>query len=285
MRMRRLALVAFVATASLLPFEHPAYPAERPFADRGEAIAQPKKKTNDDKTQATSAPPRTEQPRPAIDEEARKQTRENIEINRKLAEYTGDLVRLNRWLVGATFISAFLLFASAAVQAWIARDTEKRQLRTYVAGVPKFIFSFDTDSLPRIRFEIKNIGRTPALRMQHRTEINTLPHPYKAGMRLDAPSGEFSPPMVLFPNTEFFGTKMRAKAFTADEIAAIRDENARIYVYGEIRYVDVFGKQRTTTFCWGVIADAGTRQKLTSSYVPADLSITFEIAPMGNSAT
>jgi hypothetical protein len=166
-----------------------------------------------------------------------------------------------------------------------AEDTAQRQLRAYVTGIPEFMFSFDEEHLPYVKFRVHNSGLTPAKDVRHRTEINTLPHHIEPGMTLPPPSGPFSAPFVLFPHTDFFGTKRRDAVFDRATIAAIRSEAVCIYVYGEIEYVDAFGSKQSTTFCQAVRADADTLTKLTSLYGPSDLKLTFEIAPMGNKAT
>ena len=167
----------------------------------------------------------------------------------------------------------------------VMRDTADRQLRAYVAGIPNFMFAFSERSLPRAKFRLANSGVTPAHRLRHRTEIEILPNPVEAGMSLPTPSGNLSDPMVLFPNTDFAGTKTRAKVFDASEISRIRNGAASIYVYGEIEYFDIFEKRRTTSFCFRLDADKPTLNKLTSDYGPSDLTLSFAVAPMGNTAT
>lgn len=166
-----------------------------------------------------------------------------------------------------------------------AEDTAQRQLRAYVTGVPEFMFSFDEEHVPRARFRIHNSGLTPANDVRHRTDIIALPQPLMLGMTLPIPSGPFSPAFVLFPHTDFFVTKQRDAVFDHATISEIRNNAARIYIYGEIEYVDAFGSKRSTMFCQAVCADETGLTSLTSLHGPADLKLTFESAPMGNKAT
>jgi hypothetical protein len=197
-------------------------------------------------------------------------------------------VRLAIAAVGIGTLQLFAFIWQAIVLGMtieVSRDTARRQLRAYVAGIPDFMFAFSDSSLPRTRFKLHNSGTTPAHRLRHRTEIEILPNPVEAGMSLPAPSGNFSDPMVLFPNTNFTGNKTRAKVFDTGEISRIRNGTASIYVYGEIEYFDIFENRQTSSFCFRLEADKTTLNKLTSDYGPSDLTLSFAIAPMGNTAT
>ncbi len=114
---------AFAALLSIFP--HGAVPADRLSAAQGG-------------TKATEPPP-TKAPAPSeeatrlMQEAVRVQADESLAVNRKLAEYTAELARFTKWLVAVTFLGSFILFATAAYQAWVTRDTARRQLRAYVA--------------------------------------------------------------------------------------------------------------------------------------------------------
>jgi hypothetical protein len=160
--------------------------------------------------------------------------------------------------------------------------TARAELRAYVSARPEHISSFDGTHRPKIIIKLFNHGQTPARKLRHRIEVGLLPNPLRPGLSLPEPLSAFSNPTTLFPGVEVNGSKSRENAFTAGELADIRNESVRIYVYGEVEYFDVFGDCWITTFCSGMQADAPTLKKLTSNYLKPDLSVTFEIAPMGN---
>jgi hypothetical protein len=166
----------------------------------------------------------------------------------------------------------------------IAQESTERDLRAYVAGVPTFIFSFDAEHLTKIKFAIINSGKTPAYEETHQAEIIICPNPLPPGYVFPPIGGSSSPPIALFPNVPFYGTKISDKCFTADEIDGVRKGSMAIYVFGEIHYRDAFQKERWTKFSSIVLADKPTMKKLTSNYGPSDLKVDFGAAPAGNDA-
>jgi hypothetical protein len=55
---------------------------------------------------------------------------------------------------------------------------------------------------------------------------------------------------TLFPNTDFFVNVSTSRKLTEDELKGINDDRTMVvYVFGEVRYKDIFGKPHTTKFC------------------------------------
>jgi hypothetical protein len=184
----------------------------------------------------------------------------------------------------AAFVAA-LQFGALVATIGVMILSARRQLRAYVSGQPNFIFSFDKINPIRVSFNLLNVGATPAHKVRHRGNVTIAPNPIVAGFALPELTNSFSPPLVLFPNLQFNGTIGAENVFSVAQIAQIIDGRAVIYAYGEILYEDIFGTERTTRFCSRAIADRETLQKLADNYGPKDLSVSFEVAPMGNSAT
>jgi hypothetical protein len=184
----------------------------------------------------------------------------------------------------ATFVG-FLQFVILVITWRVMRRSARRQLRAYVSAVVDFMFSFDDNHLSSASFTMKNVGQTPAYRLTHRTRIIIAPEPLPQGFKFSKLTGPGSPPIVLFPNVPFNGTKTADRLFSTSEIASIRENTSRIYIYGEIRYRDVFGRRRWTKFSQFVSADIDTLSKLTSNYGPSDLKITFRHTSVGNDAS
>lgn len=192
---------------------------------------------------------------------------------------TGDKIAAITALVG------LLQFVALVVTFRIMRRSARQQLRAYVSGRPKFIYSFDANFLASALIEIKNVGQTPAYHLTQRSEISVYPHPLPLDHRFPDLTSEPSPPVALFPGVDFDGTKTASRLFSTEEIERIRTQSAKIYIYGKIMYRDAFRKRRWTTFASSVGADDDTLTKLTSNYGPTDLKITWHHASLGNDAT
>jgi hypothetical protein len=153
-------------------------------------------------------------------------------------------------LVGATLVATFGAVIAAFSAASSARrtvetmnKTSERQLRAYVNVSGIRIKQID-NSLVRVVASFKNFGQTPAYEV--RTSIR---------MTLDGPPppSEFEVPSA----TEPFGTSSpQGELQLLDEIsladgqaADIQNGTLRLYVYGDINYVDTFGKERITWYC------------------------------------
>jgi hypothetical protein len=183
-------------------------------------------------------------------------------------------------------VAAFLQFI-ALVATWsLMRRSTRQQMRAYVSGWPEFISSFDESHWPLARYALKNVGQTPAHDLVHRSEIAVFLYPLPADFKLPAFTGRRSAPIVLFPNVPILGNVSRGRYFTADELTGIRDRAMRVYIFGEIRYRDVFRRRHRSTFCASVdIPEDDVLKKMTSNSVEVFTSIKYEAAfPTGNTS-
>jgi hypothetical protein len=192
------------------------------------------------------------------------------------------------WLHSAGFWEALFtgfIAIFAFYQISEARKGTQRQLRAYIHVTPNFIRSFDVATFPAISAKIENTGQTPAYAVRHRMQIELLPEPPQPGASLPDLRVNYAPPMVVHPNSQPYTiSSVAERRFTGAEITQIRAGSHRIYVYGEVLYRDAFFHQHWTRFCSCIVADSATLVKLTNSYGPSNLKITFQIAPMGNDA-
>jgi hypothetical protein len=165
----------------------------------------------------------------------------------------------------------------SGIQAWIARDTEQRQLRAYLelSGIevvcpdcpntePVRPTPFPGRNLVHIRFE--NSGQTPAQTIRYK--INWAVIPSK-----DAPL----PPNFDFAdyssnNSGFVSTSELARDQHRDGAGSIDHDIDRfrlatsgastIYLHGHIDYCDVFGEPRATAFCFLYVPNVGEKLPL-----------------------
>lgn len=184
----------------------------------------------------------------------------------------------------ATIITGLLVFIGLW-EVFESRASTRRQLRAYVSAQPNFISSSDGNTFPWANFELKNGGQTPAKNMSHCATIQAMPYPLPQDYVVPTIENSPSPATILPPGTPLVGTVTALRPFSPDEIDGIQNGSRRIYVYGILKYQDVFGKWRTTNFGSSVKADADALVKLTTNYLPSDLKISFEVTRALNDFT
>jgi hypothetical protein len=127
----------------------------------------------------------------------------------------------------------FLQFVVLYCTVRVMRRTAPQQMRAYVSVRPNFITSFDETHWARTEFALRNLGQTPAYHVRHRTEIEVLPDPLPPGFSLPRVTGEWAPPLVLFPNVDINGSKNRRAPFSAKELEGIRNRTLKLYILGK----------------------------------------------------
>jgi hypothetical protein len=93
------------------------------------------------------------------------------------------------WLERGALVIAVLAFLAAAWQAYVANDSEKRQLRAYI-GVHQVGYMGLEDNDPiGVGFNFINHGQTPAQNFNLIGIIDLLPYPLPQGyVLMDAPA-------------------------------------------------------------------------------------------------
>jgi hypothetical protein len=81
--------------------------------------------------------------------------------------------------------------------------------------------------------------------------------------------------MSIASGKSLYFSNSAARQFTAEEIDAINQRRALICVFARVTYDDTFGESHIEEAAAYVGADSETLAKLTSNYVPSDLSVTF----------
>ncbi|SHN86907.1 hypothetical protein [Bradyrhizobium erythrophlei] len=184
------------------------------------------------------------------------------------------------------FWATYLLWRATQRLVIGADQTSENQLRAYVSMRGKFVYAFDEKRYCRVRYDIENLGQTPAHNVCHHGDVLVASHPLPDGFAFPSPLKKLTNPFVLFPRLPMEGTQVASSMFSQSEIAAIVAGTARIYLYGEVFYEDIFHKSaRATRFALSVVADQATLQKLSTNYSGTDLKLHFETAPIGNTAT
>lgn len=162
------------------------------------------------------------------------------------------------WLEYATFIVATLGFIAALLaaifafwQAWIAQDTEKRQLRAYIVEDGADLQGFGIGSKAQVEVLFVNMGQTPAHDAVWLSELAVLDYtggqtfsPHECRLARNAPE---NPKWMVGKSKQF--TKYWPTAFTAEEVARVQAGTAVIYFHGRFCYLDIFEEERHSDFC------------------------------------
>ncbi len=131
-------------------------------------------------------------------------------------------------------------------QAWLSRDTARRQLRAYVCVSGGRITSTGSE-FPEIQVEMKNGGLTPAYSMRFWIGLAIGSHPLRH--TLAGPPEGFQMGVSVMPQgaTEPMFAQWDRNA-APDIRFEIGTPTSTLYVYGRAEYRDAFHTQRFTEF-------------------------------------
>jgi hypothetical protein len=137
-------------------------------------------------------------------------------------------------------VAIFLLWRAVRRLVKNAEVATERQLRAYLAIVPKGFGGFRANTIGRIDLVIKNLGQTPAQKIRHRFDWAVLPNPLPARHAFARPTRDTSNAFALLPRDETQSQLNAQEPFTAQQIEAISRNEARVYCWGYTEYEDVF---------------------------------------------
>lgn len=186
-----------------------------------------------------------------------------------------------RYEVVVSAVQTFALVVTFIVMIYVGI----RQLRAYISVTCNFIRSFDDKTLASAKFRIRNCGATPAHMVRTVAAVSVFDYPLPESFHFPPITNQPGPSFALFPAQDMRGESWANRPFTQAEIDELRAGKKRIYIYGTARYRDVFRCNRHTNFSASVRADSDTLIKLTSSYIPEDLQVTFEACAQFGTAT
>jgi hypothetical protein len=126
------------------------------------------------------------------------------------------------------------------------RDTAQRQLRAYVC-VSSALLKFLRPEVPEIQVHFKNCGQTPAYELRGWIHIWVEEYPLK--VLLPQPTEDLRKGVdILGPNRESIFVIAKDPPVPTQSLRLLGTMSGTIYVYGEIRYTDVFGEKRWTKY-------------------------------------
>lgn len=164
---------------------------------------------------------------------------------RETSKQTDRLIVANEKLSNAAIAQA----EAAAKSAKTAEDALKltqAQLMAYIALVPPNVFNVNTDGTKAVIYaQFVNNGQTPARNVER-----------SIGISLNFPSSDFSEaivePSLININAgavTSVAERYLPKPLTAEEFAAVKEGDIKIYVFGKIAY-ESLGTRRIENFCF-----------------------------------
>jgi uncharacterized protein YejL (UPF0352 family) len=129
-------------------------------------------------------------------------------------------------------------------QTNVLKDTAQRQLRAYVC-VESAVVTFPQRAVPEALVSFKNCGQTPAYDVRGWIHTWFTTYPLQETLP-DAPKELRKSVETLGPGRLSTFATARKPALPPEYLAILGTPKFTLYVYGEVRYKDIFGNERTT---------------------------------------
>lgn len=175
-----------------------------------------------------------------------------------------------------TALIAFFTFILALAGGWhvyVAGATARRQLRAYVFITQTEISGVAAHTQPVSQLVIRNTGQTPA----HDVVVYGNMIFDEFPLKKDLPVLVFSDPQLtkenLGPGSERYKWEYALVPLTEEQINLMNAGTHALYVYGEIRYCDVFRKKRYTKYLYYTGGNMGIRGNILGGYPEGNKAI------------
>jgi hypothetical protein len=185
---------------------------------------------------------------PTKNDETGQQNTEEVKTQRQMLIAT--------WILAGAGILQFIILVGTF---FIMRDTARRQLRAYVC-IESGLVTFPQPNMPEVLIEYKNTGQTPAYNTNAWINLWFGPHPLKERI----PSASKN----LIKGNEVLATGRKSTSAGSPKeplpphfLARLGTKEFTLYAYGEIRYRDVFRKERYTKYRFIHGGQEGVRPK------------------------
>jgi hypothetical protein len=190
-----------------------------------------------------------------------------------------------------TFVAALstgLLTVITFGLAYIARaqyKTTHAQLRAYVSAMPATLITFNANLRTRVQIAITNRGQTPATDIMCSALVDIFEYPLPPNFKFPNLIFNDISRAVLFPAEPLDLGALARHTFQIEEIEECIDGgNLRAYVFGIIKYIDVFDEPHETFFCSSIVGGPNLRIVSNGGNVPSP-GIRFERSRQHNEIT
>jgi hypothetical protein len=185
-----------------------------------------------------------------------------VDLNRVCA---GDFADKDNGQIRAVF-TVFLTIVTGGL-VWIGHQqiaTSRVQLRAYVfVSTAVVTNAADGTGIPEAQVTIKNSGQTPAHNVINVSGFAMDIYPAPPTLSLIISDDEFASPArtraVLGPGDSSVSVSAARPPLTPPERASLATGTRIIYVYGEIRYRDAFGREQWTKYRFMMGGPVGVR--------------------------
>ena len=166
------------------------------------------------------------------------------------------------WAASFAALAASAAAGVGAWQAWIARDSEQRQLRAYIYVLPS-ITDFSVGKKPYASITIKNGGQTPAYDFNVSMNEDIRPFPQRESLKgigtqpsaLTQTSDGIG--AFLYQSHEYVVSMPPVNALSRQDYDdVIKGTERRFYVWGRVLYLDAFKRQHHLNFCFTIDGDS-----------------------------
>ena len=161
-------------------------------------------------------------------------------VDEQLASYT-------LWLT----VFTFLLFAATLGLTWIAFRQERHFVvteRPYLYVAVQGLQIFDAPLKVTAVVKIRNHGKTPAVLKRMRALLDVSEN-YPVLLSPNAIADEIPPGLVVSGSGGEFQLPVE-RNMSGQEVADVKAWHLKLLCLGEITYVDNFGTEHRTGFCW-----------------------------------
>lgn len=165
------------------------------------------------------------------------------------------------WEAGGSAIAAQKSAEAAEAAVNVASDTAKRQLRAYVT-LNDAIVEWLSPQQFAVVISVINSGQTPAigLRYASRVAVGGKPDHFEEMSKIEDNASTID----LGAGTDIKLRIPNPDPLPEDIVTAAKERRVPLYVWGEIRYRDVFGKTRRTHYRME-LAESGDKLRMCSS--------------------
>ena len=220
-----------------------------------------------------------------------------VKIGETLNQYGAAITALATVAVGAFTWqlkrSTDRLWNSGERQLAHLRESSERELRAYISIRPGTLTRISPNTIFHFTAINTNDGKTPAYSAQQAGVMQIQDHPLPDDFQFpELPIVRRSKTMIP-PNVPFNASALATELFTKEEIIEIlegRTNGQRLYIYGQVDYVDAFKKPHWTRFCYSFpgwheavpLARADRWDEITKKLFQPGFALQFELAAQHN---
>jgi len=129
----------------------------------------------------------------------------------------------------------------------LASDTAERQLRAYIC-VSGALMKFKGPTVPEAQVHYGNFGQTPAYDVRSWIHMWIERHPLKVELPEPSEGFQMSTTVIAPGARPHFHIIKKEPPVPEQVVSLLGTLEGTIYVYGEIRYRDIFKKERITRY-------------------------------------